>query len=247
MGDRAPSWIIPLTALAGLGTIGAIAATTAVLIRKRQPETAVKESPPLVATPVELPLRWIGGPSRENIDALAFMFATENDDASPLVWSLQALAANNFTRQLARSHHQIASIADMLRSGIDKSKKPHKRLYGLDWGPQYDKEKKITRFAGTTRGRRPLGVTWPKFELAERLLINRVPFADLRGRRGESMPPRWEWTQINSFLEYENFGEIVQRQAGDDAEVNPEVVIAGWGNARLVSAVEGLRFYAAGG
>lgn len=243
MADRAPSWVFPLAALAGLGTI---TATMAALVLKRQPQTAAKASP-IAVSAVELPLRWFGGPSRENIDALAYMFATENDDASLLVWTLQALAANNFARQLARSHHQIASIADMLRSGIDKSKKPYKQLYGLDWGPQYDKAKKITRFAGTTRGRQPLSVTWPKFELAERLLVNRINFAELRGRRGETMPPSREWMRINSFLEYENFGEIVQRQAGDDAEKNPDVVVASWGNARLVSAVEGLRFYATGG
>lgn len=244
MADRAPSWVFPLAALAGLGTI---AATTAALISMRQSRTAAVKGSPVAVSQVELPLRWVGGPSRENIDALAYMFATENDDASLLVWTLQALAANNFARQLARSHHQITSIAAMLRSGIDKSKKPYKRLYGLDWGPQYDKEKKIQRFAGTTRGKRPLSVTWPKFELAERLLVNRINFAELRGRRGETMPPSWEWIRINSFLEYENFGEIVVRQAGDDAEKNPDVVVASWGNARLVSAVEGLRFYATGG
>lgn len=242
---KTPSWVVPLAAFAGLGTM---AATTAALIFLGREHRAVPNTPaPVEQMPaVAPPLRWFGGPSRDNIDALAFMFATENDDASPLVWTLQALAANNFARQLGRTHKQITSIADMLRSGIDKSTKPYKRLYNLGWGLQYDKIRKITRFAGTTRGLKPLSVTWPKFELAERLLVNRVKFDELRGRRGESMPPSSEWMRINSFLQYENFGEIVQRQAGDGAEKDPNVVVASWGTSRLISSVEGLRFFAVG-
>lgn len=245
--SKTPSWVIPLAAFAGLGTM---AATTAALVLLNHDRRAVPNTPaPLEQMPVVAPappLRWFGGPTRENIDGLAFMFATENDDASPLVWTLQALAANNFARQLGRTHRQITSIADMLRSGIDKSAKPYKRLYNLGWGRQYDKTLKITRFAGTTRGLKPLSVTWPKFELAERLLVNRVKFDELRGRRGESMPPSSEWLRINSFLQYENFGEIVQRQAGDDAEKDPNVVIASWGASRVICSVEGLRFLAVG-
>lgn len=238
---RSSSWLVPVAVFTGLGTVAGVAA----LILGGSP-ARVDEQVPLPLPPAPLPLRWLGGPSRDNIDALAFMFATENDDASLLVWTLQALAANNFARQLARSHKQIASIADMLRSGVDKSRKPYKRLYNLGWGRQYDKKTKITRFAGTERGLKPLSIAWPKFELAERLLANRINISELRGRRGESMPPRSEWTQINSFLEYENFGEIVQRQAGDSAETNPDAVVASWGNARLVCSVEGLRFFAVG-
>ena len=72
-------------------------------------------------------------------------------------------------------------------------------------------------------------------------------YADLRGKRGEVMPPWHEWTLINSFLQYEGFGETVIRQAGPDAETDPEAVLSRWGKPRLVASVEGIRFYAPGG
>lgn len=233
MREPRGAWVYPVAMLAGLG---GLAATAAILLNRGPPAPSVPTGPPPRT-------QWLGGAVRENIDGLAFMFASENDDASLLVWTLQALAANNFAKQLARTHPQIRSIADMLRSGVQ-----HKiRLYNLDWGAQYDKNKKIKRWAGTSRGREPLSVAWPKFELAERLLASRIDFAELRGRRGERMPPAREWSRINSFLQYEHFGEIVQRQAGEAAETDPDVVVEGWGRNRLVSSVEGLRFYAVGG
>jgi hypothetical protein len=186
---------------------------------------------------------WFGGSSRENVDGLAFMFASENEHASLLVWALQALAANNFARQLARTRPRIRSIADMLKSGVKGPKGAKVRLYGLDWGKQYDKATGIKRFASTARGRERISVTWPKFEMAERLLSNSIDLYSLRGHRGELVPPVADWRRVNSFLQYENFGEIVQRQVGDSGEHTPESVLDDWGNARLIASVEGIRFY----
>lgn len=229
--DASDGWL-PLALLAGASA----AATAAALVLSRSDEPA-----PTVGAEK---LQWLGGATRENTDALAYLFASENDNASLLVWTLQALCANNFARQLSRTHTPITSIADMLKSGIDALKK---RQYQLGWGKQYDKALKLTRWASTQRGKQPLSVAWPKFELAERLLQGRIQLTELRGRRGETMPPAAEWTRLNAILEYENFGEIVQRQAGTGAETNPDKVILHWGKARLICAVEGLRFYATGG
>jgi len=186
---------------------------------------------------------WFGGSIRRNIDALAFMFASENEDGSFLLWSLQALAANNFAKQLGRSRQQIRSIADMLTSGIDKSTKPKRRVFGLDWGPQYDKQKQITRWASTQAGRKPMAVSWRYYEFAQRLLENKINLAGLKGRRGESMPDLSEWTRITSYLQYERFAETVIRQAGDDAETDVDKLLEKWGKPRLIADVEGVRFY----
>lgn len=234
--DNSGFWI-PLALVAGAGTLAAAAAAL-VGSGKRTP------APP-ESSPPSMLIEWFGGVSRRNIDALAFVFASENESASLLVWALQALAANNFAKQLGRAHKRIVSIGDMLQSGIDKGS--GKRLYDLEWGPQYDKARKITRWASTSAGRAPLRVNWMKFEMAERLLLNRVNFTELRGKRGEHMPPLSEWTRINSFLQYEGFGETVIRQAGPDAETDPEAVLSRWGAPRLVASVEGIRFYAPGG
>ena len=238
-------WLIPAA------LVGTAATAAALLIGGGKPNTVpsggAKEpgSAPLPALASLPAISWFGGASRANIDALAFMFASENANGSLLLWALQGLAANNFAKQLGRAHKRIVSIGDMLQSGIDKGS--GKRLYDLEWGPQYDKARKITRWASTAAGRAPLRVNWMKFEMAERLLLNRVEFTELRGKRGEQMPPRSEWTRINSFLQYEGFGETVIRQAGPDAETDPEAVLSRWGAPRLVASVEGIRFYAPGG
>ena len=52
-------------------------------------------------------ISWFGGASRANIDALAFLFASENAKGSLLLWTLQALAANTFAKQLGRAHPQV--------------------------------------------------------------------------------------------------------------------------------------------
>lgn len=236
--DSSGLWI-PLALVAGAGTL---AAAAAVLVGSGSKKTPAPASP---LPPPSPRIDWFGGVSRSNIDALAFMFASENESASLLVWTLQALAANNFARQLGRRRKQITDLASMLQSGVDKGS--GRRLYSLGWGLQYDKAKRIKRWAATEAGRTPLRVNWMKFEMAERLLLNRVNYTELRGKRGETMPPWPEWTQINSFLQYEGFGETVIRQAGPDAETDPEVILAQWGSPRLVASVEGVRFYAPGG
>lgn len=236
--DSSGLWI-PLALVAGAGTLAAAAA----MILGGGSRTPAPAAP--LPPPPNPPVDWFGGVSRSNIDALAFMFASENESASLLMWALQALAANNFARQLGRSRKQITDIASMLQSGVDKGS--GRRLYGLGWGPQYDKVKKITRWASTAAGRTPLRVNWTKFEMAERLLLNRVNYTELRGKRGETMPPWPEWTQTNSFLQYEGFGETVIRQAGPDTETDPAAVLSRWGGPRLVASVEGVHFYAAGG
>mgnify|MGYP000747687817 CR=1 FL=1 len=237
MAKGATRWGAPLAVLAG---VSALAATSAALLLGRG------STGPRTAPPSSSPIQWLGGSSRLNIDGLAFMFATENDDGSLLLWALQALSANNFARQLARTDRRIDSIGSMLQSGLIKTQRPYRRVYDLGWGRQYDKVTRITRWAGTARGLSPLTVSWVKFEFAEKLLTNRVDFLKLVGKRGETMPPSAEWTQINSFLQYEGFGRIVQKQAGAGAEQDPDKVIASWGSPRLVIAAEGLRFFAAG-
>ena len=149
--------------------------------------------------------------------------------------------ASTFAKQLGRAHAQVKSIADMLKSGIHKPTR--KRLYGLAWGPQYDKEAKIKRWAATSAGQKPGRVAWHFFEFAERLLKNQISLTDLRGRRGEAMPKEADWQRMTSFLQYEGFGETVLRQAGEDAETDPDKVIASWGSPRLIASVEGVRFY----
>lgn len=244
MSDNDSRELVVLT-VAGAVAVGLLGATVVLLSGKQQHASAPAPVPvPVMVEPIKI--NWLGGPSDANIKALAYMFASENDSASPLVWALQALCANNFSRQLARKNSRISSIADMLQSGIDKSQVPHRRVYNLGWGRQWDKKTKIVRFAATDRGRDPLSITWPKFEMAARLLANRIDIAALKGRRGESAPEPREWISINSFLQYESFGEIVQRQAGDAAEKDPDVVVASWGKTRLVASVEGLRFFAVG-
>lgn len=236
-------WLLPV-ALAGTAATAA-----AILVGTAKPGTApaggVGEPTPLPPTPTPPPalanVPWFGGASRENIDALAFLFASENPDGSLLLWTLQALAANTFARQLGRAHAQVRSIADMLRSGINKGTR--KRVYELPWGRQYDKTTKVTRWAATTAGLQLSAVGWRFFESAERLLKNQIRLTDLRGRRGETMPPESDWYRMTSFLQYEGFGETVLRQAGEDAETDPDEVLKRWGSPRLIASVEGVRFY----
>ena len=230
---------VPLV-LAAVGAM--LAAGTALMLGGARKPRAGRPAEPV---PTDIKLDWFGGVSRRNIDALAFLFASENEDASLLVWALQGLAANNFARQLGRARPNVRNIGDMLQSGYDKKLK--KRYYGLGWGPQYDRHSNITRWGATSAGQSPLKVGWRYFEMAERLLLNKIAFDDLRGRRGESMPPKHEWLRINSFLQHERFAETVIRQAGSDAETDVSKVIKEWGKPRLVISAEGLNFYATGG
>lgn len=231
-------WLLPM-ALAGTAATAA-----AVLLGSGKPSTvpAGGRSIEPVAPSTPLPaISWFGGASRDNIDALAFMFASENAKGSLLLWALQALAANTFAKQLGRAHRQVQSIADMLKSGVNKV--THKRVYALPWGLQYDKATKIKRWAATSEGLNASGVGWRYFEFAERLLKNQIVLTELRGRRGETMPPESDWHRMTSFLQYEGFGETVLRQAGDEAETDPEKVLERWGSPRLIASVEGVRFY----
>lgn len=230
-------WLLPV-ALAGTAATAA-----AVLLGSSKPNTAPAGGAADPVTPsVPLPvIAWFGGASRENIDALAFLFASENAKGSLLLWALQALAANTFAKQLGRAHAQVRSIADMLKSGYNKAAR--KRVFALPWGLQYDKATKITRWAATSAGLQPSGVGWLYFEFAERLLKNQIAMTELRGRRGETMIPARDWHRMTSFMQYENFGETVLRQAGEDAETDPEKVLERWGSPRLIASVEGVRFY----
>jgi hypothetical protein len=231
-------WLLPV-ALAGTAATAA-----AVLLASSKPSTAPAgggAAEPVTAS-VPLPaIAWFGGASRDNINALAFLFASENAKGSLLLWTLQALAANTFAKQLGRAHAQVRSIADMLRSGYNKATR--KRVFALPWGLQYDKATKITRWAATSEGLHPSGVGWRYFEFAERLLKNQIALTELRGRRGETMIPARDWHRMTSFMQYENFGETVLRQAGEDAETDPEKVLKSWGSPRLIASVEGVRFY----
>lgn len=187
------------------------------------------------------PIAWAGGATRANVDALRFMLASENPHHSQLVWALQALAANNWTRLLARRHQRVVTIANMLQSGVNK--RTHRRLFDLEWGPQADRRTGIVRWAATSAGRQPMRVPWHFTEFAERILNNRLDLPSLRGHRGEKMPPEADWSRMTSFLQYEAFGETVRAQVGDDAETDPDKVVATWGNPRLIASVEGVRFY----
>lgn len=228
------AWLLPVALL------GAAAAGVAAVVGTSKPSAVPPANKQTPAEPLPT-IAWFGGLSRDNIDALAFLFASENEHGSLLLWALQALAANTFAKQLGRAHAQVKSIADMLKSGIHKPTR--KRLYGLQWGPQYDKEAKIKRWAATSAGQNPGRVAWHYFEFAERLLKNQIALAELRGRRGETMPPESDWGRMTSFLQYEGFGETVLRQAGDEAETDPDKVLASWGSPRLIASVEGVRFY----
>jgi hypothetical protein len=228
------AWLLPVA------LVGAAAAGVAAVVGTSKPsaEPPADKQPP----PAPLPnIAWFGGASRDNIDALAFLFASENEHGSLLLWALQALAANTFAKQLGRAHAQVKSIADMLKSGIHKPTR--KRLYGLAWGSQYDKNAKIKRWAATSAGQHPGRVAWHYFEFAERLLKNQIALKELRGRRGETMPKESDWQRMTSFLQYEGFGETVLRQAGEEAETDPDKVLASWGRPRLIASVEGVRFY----
>ena len=231
-------WILPVALAGTAATAAAVLLSSSA--QRRSPPGAGGSEPASPLIPVH-EIVWFGGASRENIDALAFLFASENASGSLLLWALQALAANNFAKQLGRAHSQVRSIADMLKSGIHKPTR--KRVYGLPWGHQYDKQTKITRWAATTEGLHASAVGWRLFEFAERLLKNQIALIELRGRRGETMPPASDWHRMTSFLQYEGFGETVQRQAGEDAETDPEKVLERWGSPRLIASVEGVRFY----
>jgi hypothetical protein len=228
------AWLLPVA------LVGAAAAGVAAVVGTSKPSAVPPADKQTPAEPLTT-IAWFGGSSRDNIDALAFLFASENEHGSLLLWALQALAANTFAKQLGRAHAQVKSIADMLRSGIHKPTR--KRLYGLAWGPQYDKNAKVKRWAATSAGQHPGRVAWHFFEFAERILKNQLALAELRGRRGETMPPDSDWQRMTSFLQYEGFGETVLRQAGEEAETDPDKVLASWGSPRLIASVEGVRFY----
>ena len=84
----------------------------------------------------------------------------------------------------------MKSIADMLKSGIHKPTR--KRLYELAWGPQYDKKRRssagLRRAQGSIRAR---GVALLRVRRATSEEPDRT--GELRGRRGEAMPPESDW------------------------------------------------------
>jgi hypothetical protein len=219
----------PAAVVAGAGVLALIAAMGS--------RSGAPPEQPLTNTPID----WFGGVIRKNVDALGFLFASENETGSHLLWALQAIAANNFARNLARSRPQIRSIADMLQSGVNKQTR--RRFYELGWGPQYDRQTRITRWAATSKGSMPMQVSWRYLEFAERLIRNQIDLSALTGKRGERLPGAQQLRRMSSFLQYEGFAETVQRQAGTDAESNPDVVVQSWGQPRLLASVEGVRFY----
>ena len=215
------------TIFGGLVVVGT---TTAIFLASRVPEGATGPRA----------IEWLGGNTAENRDALRFLLASENPRSSTLVWALQAIAANNWTRLLGRKHTQVRSLQDMLQSGVGAS---HRRLFHLGWGPQANRTTGMTRWASTSAGLHPERVSPGITAFASALLANQVDFAELRGRHGERMPPPSEWPRIHSFLQYEGFAQIVQAQVGSGAETDPEKVVAAWGHPRRIAAVEGVHFY----
>lgn len=219
----------PAVVVAGAGLLALIAAMGS--------RSGAPSEQPLTNTPID----WFGGAIRKNIEALGFLFASENETGSHLLWALQAIAANNFARSLGHTRPQIRSIADMLQSGVNKQTR--RRFYDLGWGLQYNRKTRITRWAATSKGAMPEQVSWRYFEFAERLLRNQIDLSALTGKRGERLPGAQQLRSMSSFLQYEGFAETVRRQAGSDAESNPDVVVQSWGQPRLLASVEGVRFY----
>ena len=231
---------LPVAAAAATG-MALLAVTGIALVATSSSNNAGSANPnPAPAVPPP-PITWLGGLSRANIDALAFMLASENPSKSTLLWALQAIAANNWAKILRHAKLPINSIADMLRSGVIKKTK--KRLYNLPWGRQFDQQTKIVRWAATSAGATPLNVKMHFYEMAERLLANRIDLQSLRGRKGEQLPNGEVLARIHSFLQYEGFGETVQRQTGSDEPADVETVLADWGNPSVLAEVDGVRFY----
>lgn len=180
---------------------------------------------------------WFGNPA-ENADAIAALVASENPEGSYLLWSLQAAAANNFAQRLGRAYPSyIKSIGDMLQSGIVKGK--GQRLFALGWGPQYNPQTNVTRFASTSAMRRGIPRRFTDFALA--LIQGRLDIWALRGRRGEALPKAADPRQITSFLQIAHFAATVRAQGGGESD--PAKVVARWGNPPLIVEVEGVRFY----
>ena len=87
-------WLLPVA------LVGTAATAAALILGSNKPSTAPTEgtSERQLASPPLPVISWFGGASRANIDALAFLFASENAKGSLLLWALQALAANTFAR-----------------------------------------------------------------------------------------------------------------------------------------------------
>jgi hypothetical protein len=160
------------------------------------------------------------------------------------VWALQAIAANNWARVVAQKHPEVKNIADMLQGGV-KGPKGHKSwVFGLGWGTQFDKSTGVTRWASTRAGLQPDKVPAAISSFVQQLLSGSIDLVALRGPKGQALPDPSTWPKIRSFLQYKNFSQVVQAQQGDQAEHNPDDVVAAWGNPSLLADVDGVRFYA---
>jgi hypothetical protein len=211
------------------GTIGGVLLALRLAKPSAKPVTPVQ--------PQNYGTEWFGSPA-DNADAIAAMIASENPEGSYLLWSLQAAAANNFARRLGRAYPSyIKSIGDMLQSGIVKGK--GQRLFALGWGPQYNPQTNVTRFASTSAMRRGIPRRFTDFALA--LIQGRLDIWALRGRRGEALPKGADPRQITSFLQIAHFAATVRAQGGGESD--PAKVVARWGNPPLIVEVEGVRFY----
>lgn len=224
------------------GDVGALVAGVAiagtiggVLLALRLAKPSAKPVTPV--QPQSYGTEWFGNPA-DNADAIAAMIASENPEGSYLLWSLQAMAANNFARRLGRAYPSyIKSIGDMLQSGIVKGK--GQRLFALGWGPQYNPKTHVTRFASTSAMQRGVPRRFTDFALA--LIQGRLDIWALRGRRGEALPRSADPAQITSFLQIAHFAAVVKAQGGGESD--PAKVVARWGNPPFIVEVEGVRFY----
>lgn len=220
------------TVVAGVAIAGTIGA---VILAMRSAKPSAKAVSPV--NQQNYGTEWFGNPA-ENADAIAALVASENPEGSYLLWSLQAAAANNFARRLGRAYPSyIKSIGDMLQSGIVKGK--GQRLFALGWGPQYNPQTNVTRFASTSAMRRGIPRRFTDFALA--LIQGRLDIWALRGRRGEALPKGADPRQITSFLQIAHFAATVRAQGGGESD--PAKVVARWGNPPLIVEVEGVRFY----
>ena len=212
------------------GTIGGVLLALRLVKPSAKPVTPVQ--------PQSYGTEWFGNPA-DNADAIAAMIASENPEGSYLLWSLQAAAANNFARRLGRAYPSyIKSIGDMLQSGIVKGK-GRQRLFALGWGPQYNPQTHVTRFASTSAMQRGIPRRFIDFALA--LIQGRLDIWALRGRRGEALPKLADPSQITSFLQIAHFAATVAAQGGGESD--PAKVVARWGNPPFIVEVEGVRFY----
>lgn len=81
--------------------------------------------------------------SAADTEALGRLLASESSSGSAELWAMIAQTAVNVARRRG------VSLTALLQTGVRKSDK--KTLHGLGWGPQYDPNTGITRWASTRR------------------------------------------------------------------------------------------------